>query len=141
MALSVRSGGTRSSLSEINVTPLVDVVLVLLIIFMVTAPLMTTGLDVDLPRADAPTLTLPEEQLVLTIDAQGRTFINEHEFTWEELEKKIPAIAEANPDQDVFLRADGAVPYARVAQLMALCTRAGIARMGMVTQPGGPEEP
>jgi biopolymer transport protein TolR len=134
------SGDSGGMMADINITPFVDVMLVLLIIFMVTAPLMTTGLEVDLPRADAPSMDVPEEQLVLTIDAQGHTYINEHEFTWEELEKKIPAIAQANPDQDVFLRADGAVPYAKVAQLMALCTEAGIARMGMVTQPAGVEE-
>ncbi len=127
-------------MADINVTPFVDVMLVLLIIFMVTAPLMTTGLDVDLPKADAPSMEMPEEQLILTIDAEGRYFINEHPFTWEELETKIPAIAESNPDQDLFLRADGAIPYAKVAQLMALCTRSGIARMGMITQPGGIEE-
>ncbi len=127
-------------MADINVTPFVDVMLVLLIIFMVTAPLMTTGLDVDLPRADAPSMDMPEEQLVLTIDADGKYFINEHEFEWADLEKKIPAIAEANPDQDLFLRADGTIPYAKVAQLMALCTQAGIARMGMITQPAGPEE-
>ena len=128
-------------MADINVTPFVDVMLVLLIIFMVTAPLMTTGLDVDLPRADAPSMDMPEEQLVLTIDAEGKYFINEHEFAWEDLEKKIPAIADANPDQDLFLRADGTIPYAKVAQLMALCTQAGIARMGMITQPAVAEEP
>ena len=134
------SGDSGGMMADINVTPFVDVMLVLLIIFMVTAPLMTTGLDVDLPKADAPSMDMPEEQLVLTIDAEGRYFINDNEFTWDELETKIPAIAENNPDQDLFLRADGTIPYARVAQLMALCTRAGIARMGMITQPGGPEE-
>ncbi len=134
------SGDSGGMMADINVTPFVDVMLVLLIIFMVTAPLMTTGLDVELPKADAPSMDMPEEQLILTIDAEGRYFINDHEFTWAELETKIPAIASNNPDQDLFLRADGAIPYARVAQLMALCTRAGIARMGMITQPGGPEE-
>jgi biopolymer transport protein TolR len=134
------SGDSGGMMADINVTPFVDVMLVLLIIFMVTAPLMTTGLDVDLPKADAPSMEMPEEQLILTIDAEGRYFINEHPFTWEELETKIPAIAESNPDQDLFLRADGAIPYAKVAQLMALCTRSGIARMGMITQPGGIEE-
>lgn len=128
-------------MADINVTPFVDVMLVLLIIFMVTAPLMTTGLDVNLPRADAPSIDMdPDKQLVLTINAEGKYFINEHEFAWEDLEKKIPAIAEANPDQDLFLEADGAIPYAKVAQLMALCTQSGIARMGMITQPAGAEE-
>ena len=135
------SGEQGGMMADINVTPFVDVMLVLLIIFMVTAPLMTTGLDVNLPRADAPSIELPEEQLVLIIDADGKTFLNEHAFTWQELEEKIPAIAQANPDQDVFLKADGKVPYEQVARLMALCTRAGIARMGMITQPAGVEEP
>lgn len=133
------SGGPGGMMADINVTPFVDVMLVLLIIFMVTAPLMTTGIGVDLPRADAPSLEMPEEQLILTIDAEGRYFLNDHEFTWAELEERIPAIAKANPDQEVFLRADGQVPYARVAQLMALCTRSGIPRMGMVTQAGEEE--
>ena len=134
------SGDSGGMMADINVTPFVDVMLVLLIIFMITAPLMTTGLDVDLPRADAPGMEMPEEQLILTINVDGAYFINDNQFTWEELETKIPAIAENNPDQDLFLRADGAIPYAKVAQLMALCTEAGIARMGMITQPGGPEE-
>ncbi|MBN1335283.1 MAG: ExbD/TolR family protein [Deltaproteobacteria bacterium] len=127
-------------MSDINVTPFVDVMLVLLIIFMVTAPLLTTGLKVDLPRVDAPPIEMPEEQVLLVIDAQGRYFLADHEFTFAELEEKIPAIAKANPDQEVFLQADGTVPYARVAELMGLCTRAGIVRMGMVTAPAGPEE-
>ncbi len=134
------SGESGGMMSDINVTPFVDVMLVLLIIFMVTAPLMTTGLDVNLPKADAPAMELSEEQLVITIDAEGAYFINEHQFTWQELETKIPAIAEANPDQDLFLRADGEIPYKNVARLMALCTQAGIGRMGMITQPGGLEQ-
>ena len=125
-------------MSEINVTPFVDVMLVLLIIFMITAPMMTSGMQVELPHADAPPLpsTNDDEQLVLSITEAGEYYINEHAFTLEELDPKLRAIAKANPDQDVFLKADGAVPYEKVAQLMALCTRAGIARMGMVTQPG-----
>ncbi|RME24348.1 MAG: ExbD/TolR family protein [Deltaproteobacteria bacterium] len=124
-------------MSEINVTPFVDVMLVLLIIFMVTAPMMTTGMQVELPRADAPALpTDPDDQMILSVTADGRYFIGEHEFTFEELGPKLEAIARNNPDQDVFLKADGQVPYETVARLLALCTNAGIARMGMVTQPG-----
>ena len=139
--MGMSSGGNddQGMMAEINVTPFVDVMLVLLIIFLVTAPLMTTGLQVELPRTDAPPLPMEEDnQLVLSISADGAYYINEHSFTFEELRPKIVAIAQANPDQDVFLRADGAVPYEKVAQLMALCTEAGIARMGMVTQPGLP---
>ena len=137
------SGGDESGMmAEINVTPFVDVMLVLLIIFMVTAPMMNSGLEVELPRTNAPPLPQSEsEQLVLSLKADGSAYINERLFTMEELEVKLAAIAKANPDQDVFLRADGSVPYEKVAQLMALCTSAGIARMGMVTQPGTATEP
>ena len=129
-------GDDRGMMAEINVTPFVDVMLVLLIIFMITAPLMTTGMQVELPRAAAPPLPSSEKQMVLSVTAEGTYFINEHEFTIEELGPKLKAIAESNPDQDIFLKADGSVPYEKVAQLMALCTSAGIPRMGMVTQPG-----
>lgn len=135
------SGDDTGMMSEINVTPFVDVMLVLLIIFMVTAPMMTQGMQVELPRAEAPPLPSSEDdQMVLSITAAGTYHINKNEFTLEELEPKLAAIAKANPDQDVFLKADGEVPYEKVAQLMALCTRAGIARMGMVTQPGTDED-
>ena len=130
-------GGDSGMMSEINVTPFMDVMLVLLIIFMVTAPMMTTGMQVELPRAQAPALpTTSEDQMVLSVTADGKYYINEHEFTIEELGAKLEAIARNNPEQDVFLKADGQVPYEKVAQLLALATNAGIARMGMVTQPG-----
>jgi biopolymer transport protein TolR len=137
--MGMSSGGNddQGMMAEINVTPFVDVMLVLLIIFMVTAPLMTTGMEVELPRTDAPALPMDQEkQLILSITAEGSYYINEHTFTIDELRPKLIAIAAANPDQEIFLRADGAVPYEKVAQLMALCTQAGIAKMGMVTQPG-----
>jgi biopolymer transport protein TolR len=129
-------GDDRGMMAEINVTPFVDVMLVLLIIFMVTAPMMTMGMKVELPRAEAPPLPTSEEQMVLSVTLEGKYYINEHEFTLEELEDKLRAIAASNPDQEVFLNADGQVPYEKVAQLLALCTRAGVPRMGMITQPG-----
>ena len=141
--MGMSSGGDdQGMMAEINVTPFVDVMLVLLIIFMITAPMMTMGMKVELPQADAPAMTIDDqqEQLVLSITAEGEYFINEHRFTIDELAPKLTAIAAANPDQDVFLKADGAVPYEQVAQLMALCTQAGIARMGMITQPGAKGE-
>jgi len=135
--MSMSSGGDDSGMmSEINVTPFVDVMLVLLIIFMVTAPMMTMGLEVELPRADAPPLDASDDQMVLSITAEGEYFINDRTFALDELGPKLSAIAKANPDQEVFLKADGQVPYEKVAQLMALCTNAGIPRMGMITQPG-----
>lgn len=130
-------GGDDGMMAEINVTPFVDVMLVLLIIFMVTAPMMTTGLEVELPHADAPALSQNEDdQMYLGITKDGVYLINESEFTAEEIEVKLAAIAKANPDQDVFLQADAEVPYEKVAQLMAAATAAGIPRVGLVTQPG-----
>lgn len=137
MGMSAGGNDPGGMMSEINVTPFVDVMLVLLIIFMVTAPMMTTGMQVELPRAQAPALpTNPDDQMVLSITVDGRYYINEHEIAAEELGPKLEAIARSNPDQDVFLKADGQVPYEKVAQLLAMATNAGIARMGMVTQPG-----
>ena len=132
-------GNSRGMMSEINVTPFVDVMLVLLIIFMVTAPLMTTGMKVELPRADAPPLPTAEKQMILSVTNSGEYFINKHRFQIEELEPKLKAIVKANPDQEIFLQADAKVPYEKVAQLVALCTKVGVPRMGLVTQPKGAE--
>ena len=131
-------GSDRSGMvSEINVTPFVDVMLVLLIIFMVTAPMMVQGVDVQLPRSDTPPLQADsDDQLVLSIDAQGRTYINEREMKWEELPNKLAAIHTANPDQAVFVKADGSLPYEKVMQLMGIAKSAGIGKVGLVTQPG-----
>ena len=129
-------GEGRGMMSEINVTPFVDVMLVLLIIFMVTAPLMTTGMKVELPRTDAPPLPQAEKQMVLSITADGGYYIDERQFTIEELGPKLRAIVQHNPDQEVFLKADATVPYEKVAQLVALCTNAGVPKLGLVTQPG-----
>ena len=136
--MGMSSGGDdRGMMGEINVTPFVDVMLVLLIIFMVTAPMMTTGLEVELRRADAPALSQDDDsQMYLGITKDGLYLINDSEFTAEEIEVKLAAIAKANPDQDVFLQADAEVPYEKVAQLMAAATAAGIPRVGLVTQPG-----
>ena len=130
-------GSSRGMMSDINVTPFVDVMLVLLIIFMVTAPLMTTGMKVELPRADAPPLPSSEKQMVLSITQDGEYFINKHAFAIDELKPKLTAIIKANPQQEIFLKADGDVPYKKVAQLVALCTEVGVPRMGLVTQPEG----
>ena len=129
-------GGDRNAMAEINVTPLVDVMLVLLIIFMVTAPMLNAGVDIDLPRVEAPPITMPEDPLVLSIDAERNYYINESKFTIQEMPVKLKAIAEANPDQHVFLQADGTVPYSEVAFLLAAAKKAGIPRVGLVFEPG-----
>lgn len=135
MAMSgpAREGGL---MADINVTPFVDVMLVLLIIFMVTAPLMTTGVEMNLPRADAPPLATDEDQLVLSISEGPVYHINDTKLDREELKVKLKAIAEANPDQSVFVRADGRLPYEEVLQLLAVAKAAGIAKVGLVTAPG-----
>lgn len=133
-----REGGM---MSEINVTPFVDVMLVLLIIFMVTAPLMTTGVEMDLPRAEAPPLNAQEEQLILSVTANEEYYINDTKLTWAEMQTKLKAIAESNPDQPVFVRADGKLPYEKVLQLLALAKDSGIPKVGLVTQPGASAPP
>src|SRR5262245_57981103 len=115
------AGGGRGPMAEINVTPLVDVMLVLVIIFMITAPMMNnSGVEVDLPKAETPPLEPAEDQLVLTMDAERHVYFNEDRtaFTVEELPAKLRAIAESNPDRPVFLRADGALPYRDVVSLL-----------------------
>lgn len=131
-----RQGGV---MSEINVTPFVDVMLVLLIIFMVTAPMMTTGVELDLPRAEAQAMTA-ENQLVLSMTADEQYFIsdgsgNDRDVPLNELPAKLRAIAEANPDRPVFVRADGSLRYDKVLQLLDLAKDAGIVKVGLVTDP------
>lgn len=134
--MGMSTGGPGGSMSDINVTPLVDVMLVLLIIFMITAPLLTQGVDVDLPQADAPPLDMEsEDQLILTIDKDLNFYINESSFTSEEMPEKLAAIAEANPGQPIFLQADGDVPYREVARLLGAAKLAGFPRVGMVFDP------
>ena len=131
-----REGGM---MADINVTPFVDVMLVLLIIFMVTAPLMTTGVEMNLPKAEAPPLATDKEQLVVSVTADEQYFLNDTKLSWDEMQGKLKAIAEANPDQSVFVRADGKLPYEKVLQLLAVAKSAGVAKVGLVTQPGKAE--
>ena len=130
-------------MSDINVTPLVDVMLVLLIIFMITAPLLAQGVDIDLPQADAEPLVIEDtdDQLILSIDETARFYIQEAEFTMEEMPRKLAAIAEANPEQPIFVQADGELKYAVVAEVLAACKQAGFPRVGMVFDPAGTGAP
>ena len=130
------AGNNGSAMADINVTPLVDVMLVLLIIFMITAPMMNQGVEIDLPKEDAQPLTADsEEQLILSVDRDLNYFINESQFKSEDMPTKLRAIAEANPNKPVFIRADGEVPYREVAKLLAAAKRAGMPRVGMVFDP------
>ena len=128
-------GNDRGVMGEINVTPFVDVMLVLLVIFMVTAPMMVQGQNVDLPRAEGQALNPGENQMILSVTADGSYFINETPIPADQLKIKLVAIAENNPNQEVFVKADGKVEYERVAQLIGAAKQAGIPRVGLVTQP------
>ena len=133
------SGGisrrTPTSLSEINVTPLVDVMLVLLIVFMVTAPLMQQGVQVDLPKAAGQSLDDQQEQIVLVITSEKRIQINKNDIPYSSLGTKLAAIYQHKQNKEIFVQADQTVPYGFVAQVMAEIKRAGITKLGLVTEP------
>ncbi|MBF0170886.1 MAG: ExbD/TolR family protein [Nitrospinae bacterium] len=120
-------------MSEINVTPFVDVMLVLLIIFMVTAPLMKSGIEMDLPEEQGSALTIKEETLVQIRD-DNRLYYNGDRVTAGDLEKSLKSLATGNPKAEVFLEADRGIPYGDVMKVMALIKRAGVDRLGMVTK-------
>ena len=126
----------RAALAEINVTPLVDVMLVLLIIFMITAPMLQHEVEVNLPEVtNKPHNTRSEDQLVLTVTKEGSVFLNRTAYTLEALRPHLQVLSQAQPDQEMFLRADAEVPYGRVVQVMDAVKKAGILRLGMITQP------
>jgi len=139
-----RSGGRRRRrrsrpVAEINVTPFVDVMLVLLIVFMVAAPLLTVGVDVDLPKTAAGALpSESEEPLTVTLTAEGAIVIQTTETLETEFLTRLRGIAQERADDKVFLRADGAIPYARVMQVMGAMNAAGFGNIGLVTDLGGP---
>ena len=139
-----RSGGRRRRrrsrpVAEINVTPFVDVMLVLLIVFMVAAPLLTVGVDVDLPKTAAGALpSESEEPLTVTLMAAGTIVIQTTETPETEFLTRLRGIAQERADDKVFLRADGAIPYARVMQVMGAMNAAGFSNIGLVTDLGGP---
>ena len=128
----MKTGKERSALSEINVTPFVDVMLVLLVIFMVTAPLLQQGIDVNLPQAKGKDLP-PQERITLTIKRDGIIYMNDNPVTIHEMAKKLNAISKLNPN--VFLKADKNVPYGLVVEVMGEIKEAGIEKLGMITEP------
>ena len=129
--------GTRNNevLSQINVTPLVDVMLVLLVIFMVTAPILHQGVSVNLPRVQAGALSGEDVQLVVTVNPQGKVYLNDAAMTPPELLAKLQAVMREQPDRNVYLRADASVPYGDVMRVIAAIRQAGVQRLGMVTEP------
>jgi biopolymer transport protein TolR len=133
--------GTRSvptTLAEINVTPLVDVMLVLLIVFMISAPLMQQGIQVDLPKANAGSMDDAPEQLILSISKSRQISIAERTIQTGTLFNKLEAIVAAKPKIEVVIQADQTIAYGFIAQVMAEVKRAGISRVGLVTEPGDP---
>jgi biopolymer transport protein TolR len=147
MKLDMAEGGSRGRrrrrrsrpVAEINVTPFVDVMLVLLIVFMVAAPLLTVGVDVDLPKTAAGALpSESEEPLTVTLTAEGAIVIQTTETPETEFLTRLRGIAQERADDKVFLRADGAIAYARVMQIMGAMNAAGFGNIGLVTDLGGP---
>jgi biopolymer transport protein TolR len=130
-------GGSHRPLSEINVTPFVDVMLVLLVIFMVTAPMMQQGIDVDLPETTTQPLRLQDEPLILSIKKDGKYYLAQTEIPVADLQKKLEAIFQASDKQEVYLRADKDAPYGVVVKGMAAARLAGAKTLGIVTEPGG----
>ena len=126
---------SNDSISQINITPFVDVMLVLLIIFLVTAPILQQGVNVDLPQVTVGPLTGKDEQLVVIVTREGKVQLNDSPLKVEELQKKLAAILQVRPDREVYLRADKNVPYGKVVEVMAAVRNAGVKKLGMVTEP------
>jgi len=133
------NNGDNRLVSEINVTPLVDVVLVLLIIFMVTAPMLQMGIDINLPQVKSKTLDVSEEKLVLTVNGKKEIYINNYKTTLTELGVKLENIFKSRIEREVYMRADKDVPYGFVVQVMSEVRKAGVDKLGMITEP--PREP
>ena len=134
-----RRRSRRASLSEINVTPLVDVMLVLLIIFMISAPLLTVGVPVELPKTEAAAVNEQTEPLTISIQRDGPLFLQETETPFAELGVRMQALAGDGFDKPIFVRADGAAPYAVVAQVMARLQTSGFTTINLITDTGAPE--
>ena len=133
--MAMGSGGPDRFMSDINVTPFVDVMLVLLIIFMVTAPMMVQGVHVALPETTAESLPSDEETLVVAVDKESRIYINDYMVTIDMLKEKLEKILQQRSDRSVYLRADKDVAYGAVVQAMAEIKAAGVEKLGMITLP------
>ncbi len=130
-----RRNTDRKSMADINVTPLVDVMLVLLIIFMVTAPMLSMGIDVNLPRVKSKTVDLAEEKLILSINENKEIFLNKTRMPLQDLNAKLAAIFAERVEREIFLRADKNVPYGFVVEVMSEVRKAGVDKLGMITEP------
>jgi biopolymer transport protein TolR len=140
MAMDASSQRDGTTIAQINVTPLVDVMLVLLVIFMVTAPIIQQGVQVNLPQAKAGAIPGTEELLVVTVAKNGKVYLNDNAMSLLELGDKLRAIRKLQKDKQVYLRADQDVRYGVVMRTIAEIKQAGIERLGMVTRPSGDEK-
>ena len=143
MAATLISSGRRGGrganrryrpLSEINVTPFVDVMLVLLIVFMVTAPLLTVGVPVDLPKTQAQSIADPDEPLVISVNAEGQIYIQDSEVELNKLVPRLRAITESKPDTRIFVRGDKSIAYGRIMQVMGTVNSAGFKRVALIAE-------
>ena len=126
---------SREPMSEINVTPFVDVMLVLLIIFMVTAPLLTVGVQADLPETSADSLPEEQEPLTLTINSKGEIFIQEHKVNFDKVVPKILAISKNRTDTRIYVRGDKTINYGRVLEVMGVLSGAGFSKVALISEP------
>lgn len=131
----MHTGDNKKMMSDINVTPFVDVMLVLLIIFMVTAPMMMQGVEVNLPKTETQRIKSQEDPLILTINKKKEIFIETHRIKLEDLEKKALRIFANRREKEILLRADKDVPYGFVIKVVSRIKKAGIEKLGMVTEP------
>jgi len=133
-----REGGRRTRrhrpMAEINVTPFVDVMLVLLVVFMVTAPLLSVGVPVELPKTEAAAINTPDEPIVLTINAKGEIFIQETVVPFENLAPRLAAITGAQPDTRIFVRGDKSIPYGTVMTVMGQIAAAGYSKVSLLAE-------
>jgi biopolymer transport protein TolR len=140
MAGDVSSSREATTISQINVTPLVDVMLVLLVIFMVTAPIIQQGVQVNLPQTQSSAIPGTEEHLVVTVAKNGKIYLNDNAMSLAELGEKLRAIKKLQADKQIYLRADQDVRYGLVMKTIAEIKQAGIEKLGMVTRPVSSEE-
>ena len=142
----VRAGGRSARgryrpMSEINVTPLVDVMLVLLVVFMVTAPLLTVGVPVDLPQTQAAPINEPKEPLVISINSEGKVFLQEATVDIDQLVPRLQAITNNNPTTSIYVRGDRSVNYGRVLEVMGLVSGAGFSKVALVSEQADQKRP
>ncbi len=146
MAGSVAGGGSGSrrrgrgqpryrAMADINMTPFIDVMLVLLIIFMVAAPLLATGVPIDLPQTKAAALNIDQKPISVAVDPKGDVYINDEPVPQEQLADKLKELAKAGPDERIYVRGANQVNYGRVAEIMSIITTAGFKRVALVTEP------